>query len=595
MPYDEYLRRCINRGVEPAEGAAVEIQFRHRSEGEEHTYRVHRSWFTGKSGVSERVEVTRNGTFDRILTDEWNEIVDEFIPASISHLFFFDGEKIESFADIENSARLLNNAVHSLLGLDLVERLSTDLQVLEGRQRARLRGDADRRRLDEVEAAWREAEETRAKAVKDTRPAKQRLVDELEKELRSAEEHYMAEGGRLLDEVPRIENDKAQLEGLLGDGARRAKELAAGPAPLLLVEDLLLSAAAQAEAEETSKRASSLGNVLTERDSQILHVVSGQKAPKAVIKALEKYLTADRNMRAAAANSSSYLNLNQEGYVSLRGLTHASSLSSVREEVLQQLETLEGLHSRLNDTERKLASIPATESLAPLLAQLDTLRATLGQERVRLAALDMDIERLTRERDAKKMAWVREAERELDVKLEHEDANRILTHSVRIRHTLEDFKQKVVRRHVSRIEELVLDSFRQLLRKKSLISELRIDPDHFTIELRGGDGQVISPDRLSAGERQLMAVSLLWGLARASGRPLPAVIDTPLGRLDASHRLKLIERYFPHASHQVLLLSTDEEIDEPLYEKLRPWVGRTYRLDFDDKQNVTQPYSGYFW
>jgi DNA sulfur modification protein DndD len=73
------------------------------------------------------------------------------------------------------------------------------------------------------------------------------------------------------------------------------------------------------------------------------------------------------------------------------------------------------------------------------------------------------------------------------------------------------------------------------------------------------------------------------------------VIDTPLGRLDASHRSNLIERYFPNASHQVLLLSTDEEIDEKYYEKLKPWVGRSYLLEFDDSIGATRVKPGYFW
>jgi DNA sulfur modification protein DndD len=88
---------------------------------------------------------------------------------------------------------------------------------------------------------------------------------------------------------------------------------------------------------------------------------------------------------------------------------------------------------------------------------------------------------------------------------------------------------------------------------------------------------------------------MLWGLSRASGRPLPAVIDTPLGRLDASHRINLVDRYFPFASHQVLLLSTDEEINETYYKKLMPWIGREYRLDFDDISDSTNVRQGYFW
>jgi DNA sulfur modification protein DndD len=87
---------------------------------------------------------------------------------------------------------------------------------------------------------------------------------------------------------------------------------------------------------------------------------------------------------------------------------------------------------------------------------------------------------------------------------------------------------------------------------------------------------------------------MLWGLARASGRPVPTVIDTPLGRLDSDHRTNLVERYFPNASHQVLLLSTDEELVNGYLEKLTPFVARTYRLEHDEKSGQSTIREGYF-
>ena len=72
-------------------------------------------------------------------------------------------------------------------------------------------------------------------------------------------------------------------------------------------------------------------------------------------------------------------------------------------------------------------------------------------------------------------------------------------------------------------------------------------------------------------------------MAKASGRPLPVVVDTPLGRLDGGHRRRLAERYFPHAAGQVILLSTDEEIDVDLYATLAPHLARAYHLDHDER------------
>ena len=141
---------------------------------------------------------------------------------------------------------------------------------------------------------------------------------------------------------------------------------------------------------------------------------------------------------------------------------------------------------------------------------------------------------------------------------------------------------------------MALDSLRQLLRKERLVESLRIDPDTFAVSLTGPGGSELPVERLSAGERQLLATALLWGLRRAAGRIVPLVIDTPLGRLDSSHRMHLVTRYFPHASHQTILLSTDEEIAGTYYESLRPWIGAEYTLVTNEAAMSTEIKPGYF-
>ena len=125
---------------------------------------------------------------------------------------------------------------------------------------------------------------------------------------------------------------------------------------------------------------------------------------------------------------------------------------------------------------------------------------------------------------------------------------------------------------------------------------MKIDAQTYSVAVSDGEGQVIPKQRLSAGEKQLLAVALLWGLGEASGRALPVVVDTPLGRLDSSHRGNLVDRYFPHASHQVIVLSTDTEFDEGYVERLRGAgaLAREYLLDFDEraKSSIVKP--GYF-
>ena len=54
----------------------------------------------------------------------------------------------------------------------------------------------------------------------------------------------------------------------------------------------------------------------------------------------------------------------------------------------------------------------------------------------------------------------------------------------------------------------------------------------------------------------------------------------------------MVERYVPAASHQVIVLSTDTEIDGELHELLAPSVGTEYHL-VNDAEGRTSVVEGY--
>ncbi len=104
----------------------------------------------------------------------------------------------------------------------------------------------------------------------------------------------------------------------------------------------------------------------------------------------------------------------------------------------------------------------------------------------------------------------------------------------------------------------------------------------------------MASSKLSAGERQLLAVAILWALAKSSGKTLPTVIDTPLGRLDGPHREKLIKNYFPKAGSQVLIFYTDEEVNEKYYQSLKPYISLEYKINYDELTQSSTFEEGYF-
>lgn len=99
---------------------------------------------------------------------------------------------------------------------------------------------------------------------------------------------------------------------------------------------------------------------------------------------------------------------------------------------------------------------------------------------------------------------------------------------------------------------------------------------------------------LSAGEREIYALSLLWALGKTSRRELPVIIDTPLARLDSHHRANIVKQYLPIAGPQVIVLSTDTEIDRENFGLISDNLAAIYRLEFDARTERTTVREGYF-
>ena len=95
--------------------------------------------------------------------------------------------------------------------------------------------------------------------------------------------------------------------------------------------------------------------------------------------------------------------------------------------------------------------------------------------------------------------------------------------------------------------------------------------------------------------KQVSSVSMLAGVAKTSGRALPIFVDTPLSRLDSEHRTNLVHKYFPVVSHQVIILSTDTEIDEKYFNALKPYVARSYLFDYNKEEKFSTIKKAYFW
>lgn len=592
LAYGEYLRRSIHRSAEVPE-ASIKVSFSHTTEGCKDCYQLLRSWQLENGSCKDILKVWKNGALDMTLAENWSTQVEDFIPPNIAHLFLFDGEQIEGYASYEHSSQLIGSAIQNLLGLDIVDQLEKDLLVYERRKRSEKKNDEALAVIKEVELEL-EKLRNRAQELSQERASIQTHgVDRIQRAVMKVEDEYRRIGGYLYDQRVELEEKICDAEKAVRESASKQRDAAAGILPLVIVRALLESADFRDRLEEEGRLAREVADVLQARDRETLKTLRTQSVGEEVVEVIKNYFRKDRAKRQILGKRRAVLDLSSEARSDLHALLR-NDLDYSAEKAIRQVERHRECEEKAEQALIEFEGIPDAGAIEEVSLRRDKLSKELDEYKRKHAVLSTEIERVYREIERKGQSLERLYESEAKAMTEHDDQARILRHASKVRGTVRKFRNAVVERHVQRIEQLVLESYQQLLRKSSLVTQLVIDPEDFTITLYGSDRQVLTAERLSAGERQLLGIALLWGLARVSGRPLPTAIDTPLGRLDASHRMHLVERYFPFASHQVLLLSTDEEIAGDYLERLKPWIGKTYYLNYEDSAGKTGIVPGYF-
>ncbi|EGJ50856.1 DNA sulfur modification protein DndD [Desulfocurvibacter africanus] len=586
--YERLLRRFVHDNAQGE--ASVALSFATYNLGEREDYGICRSWKAKSDGkVQEQFEATRNGLHDQVLTTTWDDFIDALLPASIAHLFFFDGETVGEMANAEGAQSLLRTGVSALLGIDMLDRLNEDLAFLIQKRSKESQDSETKAKLASLEQDLQDLA---------------RQKGELESEKATADEELAALTVRFTEADNRLKETGASLfleRKSLGEELQSAKtdfeavqaelvELAAGPLPLALVPDLLADVREQDQKEQQALQSNLILDVLEQRDEQILSLLTG--TPEASIKAISSFLQGDREKRKQLASEEVYLHLTPE----------AQELLSELDEVLKQeiskagelVVRYEQAEERLRNAERKLAMVPPEANVADVIQQRVKVQKDVQAAMDRCTNLAKKVEQNAG------IITFRQAERDRIIRrlgaaqVEGNEGARIVRYANKARTILDAFSGRVLERAISNLEELILKSLEQLLRKEDYITGLHIDRGSFALTLRYRDGQELDLDRLSAGESQLVIIAILWGLKKASGRPLPVIIDTPLGRLDSHHRDNLLQNYFPDVSHQVVLLSTDTEVVKEDLPHLQPYLDKSFALEYDSEKQVTTITQGYF-
>ena len=581
--WDKYLTDSINRHAQGS--ASVGMALLLEDEFGVRRYDLTRSWEKKGKKVDEFFDIRVNGELDKVLAEQWPDFIENLLPIEVASLNFFDGEKVEQLAHPEKSKNVIASALRGMLGLGLLDKLEADLKVYLRRSDNNDPVEEANPEIASIQAELEVLEARRSTFVSDV--ASQNTELERSSELVRREEAAAAAlGSDNWERRTELTNEQTGLQMRRYEIEQSLVQTTAGSAPLRLVIDLISRTLTRAQQDRDTQLSRSLVEILEQRDQAILKELSTQTR-KEVGPLLDTDLTRRRTLAAGETV------FEQPEIIAIQ-LESALQDATEDLEVSAAMNELAEIDSSLVDVGRRIESLPADDQIAPVLERLGGLRARhevaeaaykeLTEEQ---AHLEGQLERLTSKLN-------RLLEAEADKAIKGASAVRAREYARRSLEDIQVLAKKTLSRNIPQIESTILDRFNSLIGKSDLISKISIDNESLEMAIHGGDGEPLPVDRLSAGERQLLAMATLWGLATVAGRPMPLVIDSPLGKLDKTHRSHIASRYFPKASEQVIILSTDSEVVEDLYDIMKPSISRQYELDFRDGEKSTVITTGFF-
>ena len=599
--YHQKIMKSFHRYADTkksAEAASITLEFQYAHSGRITEYRITRMWENNDGHINETLHVSKKGEkdtdfadLDLVMRSEWQLFVNHLLPRGITGLFFFDGENIQSIAESGGEDKHIKSSFDALLGLDLVNRLHDDIGLYLLRN-----SDEDTKKiLDVIEKKTAEKIDAEAKLenLKEKQVFLSAEINRLRKNAAAQEDEFLKLGGQFAQKRQGLIETKTRLESKMGAVEEKIRTICNDTLPLYLVPDQLEQVRQEIKSDmqktRTSIKRDMLDEVLEDLVDHLEFTLSSYDE-KIKSRIMERMQHAVREkIEALSDGCETMFNLSLGDMNSMVRL-----IDDVGKGDLQAMKRLAGdrdlMRTELDKVKSMLDITPQQDEIGPMFSEimqtnreigemekeLSTLRDLGAQEKSLIVVINSIIrQNLARQKlDKRKIAGLELAPKVQDA--------------------LEDFAKKLRHEKVSLLESNILDGMQNLFHKKDFVTNISIDPETFGIALyRNGDE--FTRDMMSPGELQVYATAIMWGIARTSGRPLPFIIDTPLARLDTEHRENLVRSFYPNASHQTIIFSTDAEIIEKYYKHLEPSISRSMVIEYDAESGKAVKRNGYFF
>lgn len=587
--YRKFLERALHGTAirTGRESMWVKIQINQtKAEG----FEVTRKWFFTRSGDwtgEDEVVIypVRDGIRGRaVLADKLAEMLDQrFIPVHIAPFFFFDGEEVKKLAD-QGRGHQIRSGIEGLLGVDLLRKLKKRLEEFQANRSTGIAVmDEQKHRelfdgLTRHEAEYEEAEKKHRTLVD--------AVRSLQTQRTSITNNMMQLGAGAGDvaSVSDVVKQQADAETELKATEDALDDVVATKLPFHLVaRDLMESLSKQVQQELARESWEARKRSLEPEKAKFIGTFYDTTEPP-----LQPALTCEQEAALQSRLNAAWESLfypMPEGcaehvlhdYLGAKRKALLQTMNGLRmgaQDVLGLVSKRELLQKKIRELVSRYSKIEGHDrdgTLAKLNGELTTVNATLDQRQKELGDLERQIAGLKGTIDQERALYAREHEKFVQAN----PVKSMVGCAEKICNLVEDLIPQLYALKVAQLAAAMTDVYKKLAHKK-IVHRIEIDEGGET-RILSKEGETIPFDK-SAGENQVFATALLAGLAEISGLDAPLVVDTPLSRLDSTHRTNILNYWISNRKRQVILLSQDKEIDRETFAAMEPNVAMTYLL-----------------
>lgn len=628
---------------------SISLSFKEGTQINEYT--LNRTWKYVKQRIVENFEVIKNGS---ILTEDevnyFNRYLQSELPPSLFDFFFFDGEELTEFFIGKNSSNSLKDAVLQLFNYDTFNILKKQLLSF---QRNLSKGNDN---LNDIQKFYDESL-NRVKVIKKEIESinlflinKEQELDELLVKKNNIDSEFKSSGGILEFERSEITSKINKLETERSIINQEIKDFCNDTLPFIIVKDLLINTKTQIEKEEniSSYKAvknklsakvieksfnsiTNLNNTTTDFNEVAVTILSNMFNIEEIT-SIDEILLLSSDQKVSVLSTITSIISNTEFYQNF---------------LIDKFNRLKTISIEIREYRDKLNSTISGELVENYLKEIETLNENIITIQNLIVSYKHKLDNCHEELRNAEYHYTR-AKNQYTSSLQD---NNVLELSSNITDYLDTLLATLTKDKLGLIEKNFIEIFKTIIRKNKYVSSividdsfestLYVDKGYTSMELQNiisnlGINDIskkyglkfiedltnkfnlsslekldsylndnptfdliyirtkVNINDFSKGEKQIYILCLIWALIKSSGVEVPFIIDTPYARIDETHRRTLTVDYLPNISKQVIILSTNEEIDGNLYNVIKPYVCDEYLLLYNENERKTEVKKGYF-